>query len=83
MINIYQILNIVISSFFMIYNSILVVAVSVFWNAFIYQFLNPNVLFPAVLENGHLPSLNPIWIPVKSLNSYALITQVEWMFQLI
>ncbi|MDP8011805.1 MAG: hypothetical protein ACP5F1_00560 [Thermoplasmata archaeon] len=75
MINIYQLLSLIISLLYLIYNSILILAIGFLWNLFIYPFLNPNVLFPSVLENGHIPSLNPIWYPPNSGIGYALLTQ--------
>lgn len=75
-----QIVNAIISLFFIEINIILIAAIGILWEFFIYQFLSPDISFPYVLENGHLPNLNNIWIPVSTGYGYGAVAQTGMDF---
>lgn len=68
--------NEAITAFFLFFNATLIIVITLLWETSIFQFLDPNVQFPSVLENGHLPSLNPIWLPVGHEFGYAGMAQI-------
>lgn len=77
--NIQQIVNSVLGAFFTAFNDILIAAATFIWKYLIFQFLNPAVSFPSVLNNGKIPSLNPVWITGNAYG-YGMVAQIGMDF---
>ncbi len=75
-----QIVNGVLTQLFLSLNILLISAVGMLWEFFIFQFLNPNFSFPYPLNNGNLPSLKPIWIPSTFSPGYQTYAQIGMDF---
>ncbi len=71
-----DIVNVVLTQMFLLLNSLLIAAVGIIWGVFIYPFLDPNFSFPHVLNNGKIPSTNPMWIPAGISLGYQTYAQI-------
>ncbi len=74
--SIVDIVNIVLTLIFQELNTLLIEAVGIIWGLFIYPFLDPNFSFPHVLNNGKIPSTNPMWIPPGISLGYQTYAQI-------
>ncbi len=71
-----DIVNAFFTQMFLLLNSLLISAVGILWGLFIYPFLDPNFSFPHVLDNGMIPSTNPMWIPNGLNPGYETYAQI-------